>query len=339
MGINYDKKLESISISFIRVFSMILIFLCHVVQESGSNLLKNTAQIFNVGVFVFLFISGYLYGQKDIVDTKQWYLKRAKRILLPLYTFMIIMFIMRIVFFNSGIEIKEYLIYLFNLQGFLGGVQGTQHLWFLSILMVCYIITPILNKFKMYIKKNSEAIIIVIVIIVCQLIMTYCASKFVGLQISYVLTYILGYLISLLWNRNIKFSKVIILDVITLISLVIRIISRSIFDNSILYDYVIVLYEQMIFGIAIFINIYYIFKQVNERVKIKENKIIKHIDKVSFYFYIVHYMYLIGPVRVMESTNSFLVNSIIAIFISYLSALILMKICDYISNLNIFKNI
>ena len=299
MGINYDKKLESISISFIRVFSMILIFLCHVVQESGSNLLKNTAQIFNVGVFVFLFISGYLYGQKDIVDTKQWYLKRAKRILLLLYTFMIIMFIMIIVFFNSGIEIKEYLIYLFNLQGFLGGVQGTQHLWFLSILMVCYIITPILNKFKMYIKKNSEAIIIVIVIIVCQLIMTYCASKFVGLQISYVLTYILGYLISLLWNRNIKFSKVIILDVIT---------------------------------------IYYIFKQVNEKVKIKENKIIKHIDKVSFYFYIVHYMYLIGPVRVMESTNSFLVNSIIAIFISYLSALILMKICDYISNLNIFKN-
>lgn len=289
MGINYDKKLESISISFIRVFSMILIFLCHVVQESGSNLLKNTAQIFNVVVFVFLFISGYLYGQKDIVDTKQWYLKRAKRILLLLYTFMIIMFIMRIVFFNSGIEIKEYLIYLFNLQGFLGGVQGTQHLWFLSILMVCYIITPILNKFKMYIKKNSEAIIIVIVIIVCQLIMTYCASKFVGLQISYVLTYILGYLISLLWNRNIKFSKVIILDVIT---------------------------------------IYYIFKQVNEKVKIKENKIIKHIDKVSFYFYIVQYMYLVGPIRVMSLTSSYMLNSIIAIVISYISSIVLMNICN-----------
>ena len=337
MNISYDKKLESYCISFIRVFAMVLIFLCHLVQESNNGVIVQTAQIFNVGVFIFLFISGYLYGQKNIENIKKWYMRRGIRILIPLYIFIILLCLITTLFCDKEIEIKKIFIYMLNLQGFLGGIHGAEHLWFLSILMVCYLVTPILNRYKKKLMQNKRLVIVIIVI--SNLIITYNLSSFIGLQISYILTYILGYTISCSWSRKIRLRKLIIFDLITLIILAIRFLSRRYCDGSILYDYVIVIYEQIIFGIAIFMNIYYLFIQINNKMKVKENKFIRHMDKISFYFYIVHYMYLIGPVRVMGITNSFVINSVIAIIISYLSSNVLIKICGCITKLNVFKKI
>ena len=54
------------SINFLRIFAMILILLCHIVQEYDNLYIQMTAQILNIGVPIFIIISGYLYGNKEI---------------------------------------------------------------------------------------------------------------------------------------------------------------------------------------------------------------------------------------------------------------------------------
>lgn len=41
---------------------MILILACHIVQQHSNEYIKMTAQFLNVGVSIFILISGYLYG-------------------------------------------------------------------------------------------------------------------------------------------------------------------------------------------------------------------------------------------------------------------------------------
>ena len=57
-----QKREFDYSIALVRIVSCIMIFLCHYVQILGNPIIAQTAQFFNVGVFVFFMISGYLLG-------------------------------------------------------------------------------------------------------------------------------------------------------------------------------------------------------------------------------------------------------------------------------------
>ena len=57
------------SISLLRMVAMLSIVSCHIFQYYGNFL----AWWFNVGVQIFLCISGYLYGQKDIGEITAFY--------------------------------------------------------------------------------------------------------------------------------------------------------------------------------------------------------------------------------------------------------------------------
>ena len=51
-------------------------------------------------------------------------------------------------------RIANWIVYIFNLQGFQIYVHGAEHLWYLTIIMICYLITPILNKYR---RKITDA--------------------------------------------------------------------------------------------------------------------------------------------------------------------------------------
>ena len=81
MYIDYKKNIPSISIA--RFISVWMIIATHIFQAYGSFL----AFHFNVGVFTFLFISGFLFGRRDIENAKMFLAKRLKRLLIPYYLF------------------------------------------------------------------------------------------------------------------------------------------------------------------------------------------------------------------------------------------------------------
>ena len=58
----------------VRFIAMISIILCHIMQNLGNI----SCYYLNVGVWLFLFISGFLYGKKDISNVTVFYKKRAR---------------------------------------------------------------------------------------------------------------------------------------------------------------------------------------------------------------------------------------------------------------------
>ena len=74
------------AVAFIRLISLIMIVSCHILQGLGNKM----AFWVNVGVQIFLFISGFLYGTKKIDNFSNFYKQRLIKILLPFSIFSII---------------------------------------------------------------------------------------------------------------------------------------------------------------------------------------------------------------------------------------------------------
>lgn len=64
-------------IQLLRVVAMFMIVACHLAQEYNSDIIAMAAQFFNVGVYVFLLISEFLYGGKEIGNFLKWFSKRV----------------------------------------------------------------------------------------------------------------------------------------------------------------------------------------------------------------------------------------------------------------------
>lgn len=90
------------SISAIRLFAIVSIVTCHILQYMNLEL----AWWFNVGVQVFLCISGWLYGGKRIDDSLSFIKKQFKKILLDYYI-VIIPVLVLYCFFESEIMSKS----------------------------------------------------------------------------------------------------------------------------------------------------------------------------------------------------------------------------------------
>jgi len=292
-------------------------------------MLQLSAQFFNVGVYLFLIISGYLYGKKDISKNRtytKWLISRGKRILVPLYVFMIILFF---IYLSLGLNIQAFnwIIYIFNLQGLEIYVHGAEHLWYLTIAMVCYFITPILDKTKYKLNKK-RLFIFSITYIVIQLIMSYHISEQFGRYLILIGLYILSYFIGFYWDsEQIDFKIFICTFIGMIVALLLRIIGMFMFDNTVLYNILIVGYTHSLLSLSMFFIGFYILKQL------KQNKlfsIVKLFDSISYEVYLVHYMFIVGPISVLF-TNSQILNCFIVILFSFILAWILNKICMFIS--------
>lgn len=307
------------SIQIVRIFSMFMIIICHLVQEFNNSLIIKTAQFFNVGVFIFLFLSGYLHGKKNIKNTKRWYLKKYVRICFPVYIFMIILFIIQVI--NKNFDVKYIFIYFFNIQQFTGGPQGAGHLWFITQILICYLITPLLKN----LNNTRERTILIIIMLLAGIFTSYFYSK-IGMCIFYVITYVLGYFYESYEKKftiNIFYSTCLII-----VSLIIRVLALKFLDGTVLYECIIVSITHFFLCFGIF----YIIRKICLERNFSSNKIIDWFDGISFYVYIVHYIFMVGPLRTMGFTENILINSILTVMLSFVFAIVLKEIDKKISN-------
>lgn len=111
MNVNQNTG-RNYCISILRVLGMLFIILCHIASWLDIAFLE---QFFNYGVYIFLFISGFLYANKEINSPSKWFLTRVKKLLIPFYLFVIPV---SIVYFKiNGFDGLEAIKYLFCLQG------------------------------------------------------------------------------------------------------------------------------------------------------------------------------------------------------------------------------
>jgi len=297
---------KDVSIQMIRVLSMFSIILCHLVQELNNSTIAKTGQFFNVGVYIFLFLSGWLYGQKDIQDVFKWLLGRIKRVLAPMWLFMIFLFGVHI--YQGTMQLKYISIYLTDTQYWLGKIGGGAHLWFVSVVFLCYLITPLLQKFK---NKLIFAVTMMILLGYGLCYLTHTG----GMTILYTSVYIIGY-----WVKNEeKEIAEPIAAVIIMLSLIVRLISMKYLDETVLYDCFLVYLTHTALAIGL-------FSLGRQFFVLKSNSIIDWFDNVSYFVYITHYMFMVGPIKTMELTSNLLMNTMITITLSFVTAVSLRMI-------------
>ena len=321
---------KNISISILRIFSMLLIFICHIVQEHSNPYVNITAQFFNVGVPIFIIISGYLYGSYNFtISSKNWYAKRFKRIFIPLYSFLFFLFIIYIIL-GIKIEVFNWIIYILNLQAIQIYIGGAEHLWFLTIIMFCYLITPFLNKFRT--KFPTLNYLVFFTSLICiQILATYYINKQFGIYLIYINLYISSYLFGMLQKITLNKRSFITSTILSIFIILLRLLGKFTLDSTIFYDVIFVGYTQSVLALWIFYVFLYLFKNLSD------SQLITFLDPISFEFYLTHYMFIKFPLSVMNTTSSFLLNSLIALVFTLLSAILLNKINNLILKLAIIK--
>ena len=136
-------------ISFIRLISLGMIVVCHIMQYYDFVL----AWWFNVGVQIFLCISGFLYGQKNIRSVTKFYHQRIKKILIPYYLVILPFAIFEFLFKPTVIDFGKFT----EAVVLHSRLKGAEHLWFIPTILMCYLITPLLQNYRDDYVKSKES--------------------------------------------------------------------------------------------------------------------------------------------------------------------------------------
>ncbi len=93
---------------------------------------------------IFLCISGFLYGLAPKRNTIEFYHSRFLKILVPYYIVYIPFGLLEFIFFPKSFSIPRFIGGLFC-RAF---ISGAGHLWFVSLILLCYILTPLLQLYR-----------------------------------------------------------------------------------------------------------------------------------------------------------------------------------------------
>ena len=307
----------------IRFLGVILILLCHYTEQSASALLNMSVQLFNIGVPIFIILSGFLFGvQEGGKNALSWYIRRTKRIYIPYELFVIILAVITLLS-GGNILTTDWLLLILGLQGSVVRVYGAEQTWFITALLFCYLLTPIVRLLVLKIHESRKLIIIyTAVVLIIPIFLSFVPPAFVYTLFIPFCWYALAYLIGSKFTE-IKLTKVgeICSFCLMIMAFGIRILMRMEFDGSYLYDRITVSYTQAIAAFCIFYIFAYIFKNR------KANKFVLWISGISFEIYLYHYMFTIGPIRLFGISGNWIIDCII-ITIVVVSISIIMNKCS-----------
>ena len=313
--------MKQANLSCVRLIATLMIISCHILQ--GLDL--EAAFWVNVGVQIFFVLSGYLYSKKEITDIKQFYKKQYRKIIAPYIILVIILFTTLTILKLPMIDNKFTLLGIFlGFQNWTGTSAILSHTWFISYILLCYLITPILKKIKIF--NNTENYLktilgFIVLALVLQLFISYRVINIIG---SYILLYIAGYILGNTDSKKIPRICIAIVA-LTLLILPLRIWIQY-YDPVRLINFInyfkigssdFISYHHGLIGISLFLIIMIIFK------KIKYNKLLYYSDKYSYYIYLVHQIFILKNFSLLNITQSLLLNVILIIIATIISALVL----------------
>ena len=199
---NNQKRI--VQISLIRILAIFLVLICHPLNHSET--LKSFAPLANIGPSLFLMVSVYLFAGKNIGSFKLWFIQRIKTVCIPpLIASVVVLLLLTIT--GAAVSTSNAIVALLNLTGIsflfpdLYAVfpysSELAHLWFITVILVCYLLVPLLKKIC-WEKAGTLKILIVfaLVFVLNELLETRYIAK-----LSYLLLFVLGYILIELIRR------------------------------------------------------------------------------------------------------------------------------------------
>ena len=322
MKIGYGSGIKIYKeIVLLQLIGASMILACHFFQKEN---IAPLGELFISGVPLFLFVSGFLSGLKN-GNYQKWLIKRAIRILIPFFLWVIPSMIILWINDHALISKGQVFFILTNMQGLnyiywkselYSSVAGLGHLWFTTVIMVCYLLVPIFNKLVNMGFKNKTWIIIICIMI---LIVQPCLTQ-IGIQSSYIITFFLGYLIS---KKGCVITNKLLINLSFLVFIVtlLRFILMRIIDGSNYYDRYFALISAATIGIWIFFIMFWISSKRPMLVQtISKNNWIAYLSNISFEIYIVHFWFLEGKWQIAKYISNVIFSDFIVVIITIIFA-------------------
>ncbi|MFA6693447.1 MAG: acyltransferase [Bacillota bacterium] len=317
---------QSMAISVIRIISTLMIIACHIFQGYDHML----AWWFNVGVQVFLFMSGFLVAQSSYKTKYEYVTKRFQRILIT-YWILLLLAIPLYHFLGTKVRIPASDIPLY-ITGTIGirrlFAVGLDHLWFLAVLVICYFVSMFLHDIK---DKLQELKAIPFYLILALMIGFLPFLENISLlprgYAPWVATFILGFVISYRYRGKIPVFFGIILTLATFYTTGMRIYNENFTRwNRLSPNFV--PWSKFLLGSFIFVALYLILQKVNWEALPNLNKVLKVIDSYTYETYLTHQIVVLGPLSLLYLTASKPLNILIILAIVTASAIVLKWLCN-----------
>ncbi len=307
-----------------RILAMLFIVLCHIIGHytfiPGAKML---GQFFNCGVQTFFIVSGYLFGGRMINSFGKWLAKRMLTVMFPA-SFFSLLIIAILLATGHGVAYPSIIAYGLDLEGllflnwnvvsrFFQQVDSLGALWFTTIIMLCYLLVPLLQKLTQHNhekrQKTAEGLLIA-----AGIVMALLCSKYISL--FYFATFLIGYIAGKQQIISRINGKVFLFySLATIIAIVGRVLLHKWFDNTLLYSNYVALAQIIIGGYLIVIIGYFDFKKPKLINKLVNITVIKYFDNHSYYIYLCHGVFCLGTWNVYQrlslpvATGVFLVGT------------------------------
>lgn len=293
---------------------MSLIIACHFLQAYGYTI----AFLFNVGVQVFFLTSGFLYGKIEISNPFEFYKKRIRKIYVPYALVVSAVLTIQSLLGMWQFTIRDVIIYALNLQGFVSTtIAGLNHLWFLSVLMICYILAPWLQRL---LKWNP---LVVVVFVICASFIEFLFVQKMYSTCAWILLFTIGMLYG-------KYETPRISIWIMFGSAIVLVGMLPFFHIDFLLDhnwahYCVWLHCAL--AIFIFTAIYYVVpKIVNAETRLP---ILHQLDTISYEVYLIHHPLIMGPLALLSLTPYSGLNITIILLATCILSYVCMYVCMY----------
>lgn len=229
--------------------------------------------------------------------------------------------------------------YLTNLQGIgfiiyglsLPQINGLGHLWFLTVIMLCYLLLIIIKRIENLVTLNATSVLAVFVTVffIFDIVLAYT----IHIQLNYFIAFLIGYAFGKI-KKQISLSKYLWLSGIMSFTMVIRLLTHRFIDNTITYNNIIVPFTHIILAVWIYNTIQYACQTIPNFMKsVAQNNVMHWLDKLSLYIYMTHYMFLVGPFYIDVLPFSKSVQLLAFVVGTFISAYILKLISSKINHI------
>lgn len=299
---------------------MIFIVACHFLQYYDNEL----AWWFNVGVQVFFLVSGFLYGRKEDVVSIDFITRNFKKILIPYFCFLLPVMVLYALFaqeaLTPSIAVKAVLCS--------GTVKGIGHLWFISYILFCYLITPYLHLIAKKLEKLKPMWFLAAVVGLLCLGQLVSLTYRLYFQFPRIACYIAGYFLffylkdcsqkRLAWTATVLFVLCLLFNGIRIYC---KYVLHDTFPRFDLFE----AYAHDLLAVALFFLYRLLFKNL------RETRLFTLSDKYSYYIYLVHQLFILSPFSLMAVTRCTVVNWVMVLVAILLSAVALKVISDTVA--------
>ncbi|MBQ3409918.1 acyltransferase [Candidatus Saccharibacteria bacterium] len=318
------KKIDS-SISAIRLIAMLMIIVCHILQ----GLDNKWAYWVNVGVQIFFFISGFLYGKKEIRDVKDFYLKRFRRVFLPYLIVCLVCLFLELVVLKNHYPAPMLVGDVLGFGGFNGLVPILTHTWFVSYILLCYVLLPVFQNVFSGKNFRKDLIKLIILVVFIQLLQEFSV---IGITVAWINNFILGYFYSRSCNGGGSGARFTVAMLLLLaVTLPFAVIYQEKLNVALpefmnLHAEMFIQYAHVFLGATLFIAMFAIFKKK----RLKYNFLLSFSDKYSYHIYLVHQIFILYSFSMLHLTGHLWVNIVLIFLCATASGVILKFVADFV---------